>query len=72
MTAKEAIKVILSDEKSYATSLNWAVNYCRAALQMEGQELKVQCLYILNNIQKWRHLQTKEVRIALKKEGGVK
>jgi len=74
MTALEAIKVILSDEKSYKTSLNWAVEYCRAALSMMPGDypLRIQCLYILNNIQKWRHPQAKEVRMALKKEGGVK
>jgi len=74
MNAHEAIEVILSDKKSYPTSLNYAVGYCRAALilPLDSHDLKVQCLYILNNIQKWRHPQAKEVRTVLKKTGGVK
>lgn len=63
---KEAIKVILSDEKAYKTSLNYAVDYCKAALSMTGHELAVQCLYILNNIQHWRNPNAKDVRIVLK------
>ena len=68
MTKHEAIAVILSDKKSYNTSLNYAVNYCKAGLDMlEGsEEFEVQCLYILNNIQKWRHPQAKEVRKVLR------
>lgn len=69
MTVKEAIRVLLSDKSSYTTSLNWAVNYCQAGLSMaEGsEELRVQCLYILNNIRGWRHPEAKAVRDALKK-----
>ena len=66
MTPYEAIQTILSDKKSYHTSLNYAVNYCRAAQGMSGEELRVQCLYILNNIVSWRHPQAKDVRQALK------
>jgi hypothetical protein len=68
MTKQEAIDVILSDKKSYHTSLNYAVNYCRAAKGMFGKELEVQILYILNNIQYWRHPQAKEVRTVLKRK----
>jgi protein involved in ribonucleotide reduction len=70
MTAKEAIGVILGDKKSYNTSLNYAINYCKAALAMKekSREFKVQLLYILNNLSSWRHPQAKEVRDALKKE----
>lgn len=64
---KDAIRVILSDKKSYTTSLNWAVGYCEAALDMEGGHwLEVQVLYILNNISHWRHPRAKEVRTILK------
>lgn len=68
MTVHEAIAVILSDTKSYSTTLNWAVNYCQQAMNMpEGSEaLRVQCLYILGNISKWRHEQAKNVRAVLK------
>jgi hypothetical protein len=60
------IKVILSDRKSYSTSLNYAIAYCQLAQGMAGEELRVQCLYILNNISHWRHPQAKEVREVLK------
>ena len=66
-TVQQAIDTILSDKAKYATSLNYAVNYCRVAKCMTGEELRVQCLYILNNITGWRHSQAKEVRIILKK-----
>jgi hypothetical protein len=66
MTVKEAIGVILSDKAHYTTSLNWAVNYCRAAMDMEGRELKMQIAYILSNITKWRHEKAKAVREVLK------
>lgn len=62
----KAIEVILSDRKSYPTSLNYAVNYCRVGLCQFGHDLAVQCLYILNNISHWRHPQAKEVRETLK------
>ena len=61
-----AIEKILDDRKSYNTSLNYAVNYCKAALGMSGHELAVQCLYILNNLSSWRHPDAKEVRTTLK------
>ena len=63
---KGAIEVILSDEKSYAKSLNCAVNYCLTAQSMSGHELYVQTLYILNNISHWRHPEAKNVREILK------
>ena len=66
MTKQEAIKIILDDKAKYSTSLNYAVNYCKAALEMTGHELDVQCLYILNNITSWRHPQAKEVRATLR------
>jgi hypothetical protein len=68
----DAIKDILKDEKSYKTSLNWAVNYCRAALDMEGESLRVQCLYILNNIAHWRNPDAKRIRGILKAYCGIK
>lgn len=68
MTKKEAIKVILSDTKSYKTSLNYAVNYCQASVMMheDSEAFRTQVLYILNNITHWRHPQAKEVRKALR------
>lgn len=66
MDAKAAIRIILSDVANFGGTLNYAVNYCRAALGMEGHEFRVQCNYILGNITRWRHPQAKAVRDALK------
>lgn len=66
MKVKEAIQTILSDKRAYPTSLNYAVDYCKAGLGMTGEELRVQCLYILNNISHWKHPEGKEVRRVLK------
>jgi len=63
---KACICVILSDEKAYNKSLNYAVNYCKAAMSMTGHDLAVQCLYILNNITHWRNPAAKEIREVLK------
>ena len=63
---KEALRTILHDTKSYDTSLNYAVNYCLAGIHLTGHELKVQCLYILNNITRWRNPKAKLVRQILK------
>ncbi len=61
-----AVRTILSDRASYPKSLNYAVEYCRAALYMGGEDLRVQCLYILGNISRWRHPEAKAVRETLK------
>ncbi|MGW8177764.1 MAG: hypothetical protein ACWGQW_03105 [bacterium] len=64
---KDAVRTILSDTASYAKSLNWAVNYCRYALQIDSEEeMDVQVRYILNNISHWRHADAKAVRETLK------
>lgn len=63
---KNAILEILADRKSYPTSLNYAVNYCKVGLDMTGEALRVQCLYILNNISHWRHPKAKVCRDILK------
>lgn len=63
---KVVIRIILSDTSKYSTSLNYAVNYCKAALPMSSHELAIQCLYILNNITGWRHPEAKRVRETLK------
>lgn len=63
---QEAIKTILLDKRSYVTSLNYAVEYCRAAQRMSGHALKVQILYILNNITGWRAPEAKQVRLVLR------
>lgn len=47
-------------------SLNYAVNYAKAGRNMVGEEARVQALYILNNMQRWRGDDAKRVREALK------
>ena len=59
-----ALNKILDNENEKA--LNYAVNYARAGLYMTGEELKVQCLYVLNNMTHWRGETAKEVRTTLK------
>jgi len=61
----DAIHIVLSDTKAYPTSLNYAVNYCRAAIGMGPEALRVQCLYIVNNLSSWRHEKAQEVRRIL-------
>ena len=68
MTKQEAIDVILSDKEHYGTSLNYAIGYCRVAKQMSGHDLNIQILYILNNIQHWRHPLAREVRQTLRRK----
>ena len=67
---KNALRLILAhkDQKS----LNYAVNYARMGLQLSGEGLRIQVLYILNNMQKWHGEVAKEVRKTLKEYAGVK
>ena len=53
-----------SNEKSNA--LNYAIEYAKAGQIMLGDELRVQCLYVLNNITHWRGEDAREVRKTLK------
>lgn len=62
---QSAIGIILRDEEKYETTLNYAVNYCKAAARMTPEGLRLQCLYILGNIAGWRHPQAKEVKAIL-------
>lgn len=64
---ESALNVILSDKKSYNTSLNYAIGYTRTAFALTGHALKVQLLYILNNISHWRHPEAKAVRETLRR-----
>lgn len=48
-------------------ALNYAVNYAKYGLEIEElADAKVQALYILNNITRWRGDLAKEVRATLK------
>ena len=47
-------------------SLNWAVNYAKVGLGLSGDNLRVQCLYVLGNMTRWRGEEAKKVRNTLK------
>ncbi len=65
MTVREALQKIV--DNSGEKSLNRAVNYASYGLSIEDErELKVQCLYVLNNISRWRGEVAREVRKTLK------
>lgn len=68
---KEALTTIIVN--SHQKAVNWAVNYAKAGLSMTGDELRTQCLYVLNNITYWRGEEATAVRNTLKaftKQGG--
>ena len=49
----KALKMIVKDKNCPA--VNYAVDYAAYATQvLDEDELKVQCLYVLNNISQWR------------------
>ena len=71
MTVHEALIKIVDNENE--KSLSWAVNYAIAGICMPDSEaLRVQVIYVLNNISHWRGEVAKEVRATLKKYAGVK
>lgn len=72
LEVQNCLSIILSDYKSYPTSLNYAVNYVRQGKSLTGNALEIQCLYILNNITHWRHPEAKHVRETLKRFVGTK
>jgi hypothetical protein len=67
----EALRKIV--ENSGVRALNYAVNYAKYGLSVfNPDELKTQCLYVLNNMANWRGDEAKAVRITLKAFAGVK
>jgi len=65
VTVQEALGKIW--ENRHEKSLNYAVNYAKYGMYLEdGEELRVQCLYVLGNITRWRGEVAKEVRQTLK------
>lgn len=71
MNFRECCEAIVQNREQ--KSLNWAVNYAREGLTMtDPNEIKVQALYILNNMTQWRGDTAKAVRTSLKKIGGVR
>jgi len=63
-SVKQCLKMIVANREKPA--LNYAVNYARVGLSQTGYELKVQCLYVLSNMQYWRGNTAKHVRSVLK------
>jgi hypothetical protein len=74
VTVTDVYDAALEIIRSQSKATNWAKNYAEAALSMTGEELRVQCLYVLNNITHWREPAAKTVRQTLKsyvaKKGG--
>ena len=61
----DAFRAIIKNQDSPA--LNYAVNYAKAGLKIYNDHtLKVQVLYVLNNITHWRGDEAKAVRATLK------
>lgn len=61
---RSALQTIVRHQEEKA--VNWAVNYAKAGIHMSGEILRVQCLYVLNNITHWRGEDAKRVRNTLK------
>ncbi len=72
MTTHEALQAIVDNE--HEPSLNYAVNYAREGLNRDlvGDTLRIQVLYILNNMSRWHGDLAKEVRATLKNHGKTK
>ena len=68
MITEEAVKKMLLKivENRELPVLNWAVNYASEGLGLSGHSLRIQCLYVLNNMTGWRGVTAKEVRAVLK------
>lgn len=73
LTFNECCEAIISDQDSPA--LNWCVNYAKEGRKMtDKMERKIQALYILNNMTRWRGPTAKCVRESLKQfvaRGGI-
>ena len=65
MTFDDACKLILADPKAD----QYAKSYAHRGIGMEDDFRRVQALYILSNLARWRHPQAKEVRALLKDIG---
>lgn len=64
LTMRQCCEAIL--QSAHDKALNYAVNYARHGLACEGEEARVQALYILHNITHWRGPMAKRVRDSLK------
>jgi hypothetical protein len=64
VAVKNSLRILIANKDSKA--LNYAVNYAKAGLSMTGETLRVQCLYVLNNMTHWRDPVAKGIRGTLK------
>jgi len=64
MTMRQCCEAIL--QSAHEKALAYAIGYARHGLACEGYEAKVQALYILNNMSRWRGPMAKAVRASLK------
>ena len=53
-------------QSAHEKAVGWALGYARHGLSCEGEEARVQALYILNGITHWRGPMAKQVRASLK------
>jgi len=52
----DAFRIIVKDGKHGSPALNYAVGYAQYGLVLSHEpDLKIQCLYVLNNITSWRY-----------------
>ena len=61
---KKALRKLLLNKNQKV--LNYAISYAELGCYMTGDSLRVQVLYVLNNMQYWRGDTAKEVRVTLK------
>lgn len=64
LTMRQCCTAIL--QSAHEKALNYAIGYARHGLTCDGQEARVQALYILGNISRWRGPMAKQVRESLK------
>lgn len=64
LTMRQCCHAIL--QSAHDKALAYAIGYARHGLTCEGHEAKVQALYILGNITRWRGPMAKRVRDSLK------
>jgi len=61
----DALRKILAVAEP-SDELRYAQAYALVGLRQEGEDLRVQLLYVLNNLSHWRHADAAEVRKTLK------
>lgn len=64
LTMRQCCEAIL--QSAHEKALNYAIGYARHGLTCDGPEARVQALYILGNITRWRGPMAKQVRASLK------